>query len=52
MDWGYSIPHMITGMLNMHPQDAIQLTKDINKENGDGTNFVKFYESLLADENA
>ena len=23
MDWGYSIPYMITGMLNEHPRSAI-----------------------------
>jgi 4-hydroxy 2-oxovalerate aldolase len=52
MDWGYSIPHMISGMLNMHPESAIALGKDAKNSSATGTSFVKFYERMLADENA
>jgi len=41
LDWGYSIPYMITGMLNEHPRSAMKARKE-----GD-TNYVDFYNSLL-----
>ena len=41
LDWGYSIPYMITGQLNEHPRSAMKA-----REEGD-TNYVKFYNSLL-----
>ena len=41
LDWGYSIPYMITGMLNEHPRSAMKA-----REEGD-TNYLKFYNSLL-----
>ncbi len=48
MHWGYSIPYMISGYLNLHPQDALEIMRlpenDTNKYD-----YVKFYERL-ADE--
>jgi len=41
LDWGYSIPYMITGQLNEHPRSAMKA-----RENGD-TNYVDFYDSLM-----
>ena len=41
LDWGYSIPYMITGQLNEHPRSAMKA-----REEGD-TNYVNFYNSLL-----
>ena len=41
LDWGYSIPYMITGQLNEHPRSAMKA-----RENND-TNYVDFYDSLM-----
>ncbi len=41
LDWGYSIPYMITGQLNEHPRSAMKA-----RENND-TNYVNFYDSLM-----
>jgi len=43
--WGYSIPHMITGMLNRHPQAALTIM-DLPEGNPDKMDFRKFYEKL------
>jgi 4-hydroxy 2-oxovalerate aldolase len=42
IEWGYIIPHMITGILDEHPRAAIALRKSDKKEN-----YREFYESLL-----
>ncbi|TBR20137.1 nucleoid-structuring protein H-NS [bacterium] len=41
MEWGYIIPHAITGILDQHPRAAIALRKTDKKEN-----YREFYESL------
>jgi 4-hydroxy 2-oxovalerate aldolase len=41
LDWGYSIPYMITGMLNEHPRSAIKARDENN------TNYTKFYYDLI-----
>jgi len=41
LDWGYSIPYMITGQLNEHPRSAMKARAE------NDTEFVKFYNSLL-----
>ena len=41
LDWGYSIPYMITGMLNEHPRSAMKAREE------EDTNYVNFYNSLL-----
>jgi len=41
LDWGYSIPYMITGQLNEHPRSAMKARAE------DDTEYVKFYNSLL-----
>jgi 4-hydroxy 2-oxovalerate aldolase len=41
IEWGYSIPYAITGMLDEHPKPAIEFHKGVKKEN-----YVDFYENL------
>ncbi|MGA2508432.1 MAG: aldolase catalytic domain-containing protein [Chitinispirillaceae bacterium] len=43
--WGYNIPYMIAGMLNLHPEAAMEL---MNLPDNDPrrTDFVKFYEKM------
>jgi 4-hydroxy 2-oxovalerate aldolase len=41
LDWGYSIPYMITGQLNEHPRSAIKARDEGN------TNYTAFYKDLL-----
>jgi len=41
IDWGYSIPYMITGQLNEHPRAAIKL-RESDKKN----EFVQFYDEM------
>jgi 4-hydroxy 2-oxovalerate aldolase len=51
MEWGYNIPYMISGMLNAHPQDAMELV-DKQRLKGIGDGFVKFYEKMRAEDEA
>ncbi len=48
MEWGYTIPYMISGMLNLHPQEAMKLMS-LPKDHPDRMDFVKFY-ARMADE--
>ena len=41
LDWGYSIPYMITGQLTEHPRSAMKAREE------NDTKYVKFYNSLL-----
>ncbi len=41
IDWGYSIPYMITGQMNQHPRVAIKL-----RESDQKNNFVHFYDEI------
>ncbi len=44
--WGYEIPYMIAGILNMHPEEAMEFisnTKDSKEKN----NFGSFYQKCL-----
>ncbi|MEK6645414.1 MAG: aldolase catalytic domain-containing protein [Candidatus Firestonebacteria bacterium] len=42
IDWGYSIPYMITGQLNQHPREAIKLRSSDKKNN-----YVEFYDQMI-----
>lgn len=42
IEWGYIIPHMIAGMLNAHPEEAIRMRASENREN-----YREFYEKAL-----
>jgi 4-hydroxy 2-oxovalerate aldolase len=44
LDWGYSIPYMLTGQLNIHPRMAIEL-----REGATPDNYVGFYDKLTED---
>ena len=41
VDWGYSIPYMITGQMNEHPRAAMKL-----RESGEKDQFVRFYDEI------
>lgn len=41
IDWGYSIPYMISGQMNEHPRAAIKLRESDRKNE-----FVKFYDEM------
>ena len=41
LDWGYSIPYMITGQLNEHPRSAMKARDEGN------TNYTEFYKNLI-----
>jgi 4-hydroxy 2-oxovalerate aldolase len=41
LDWGYSIPYMITGQLNEHPRSAMKARDEENTE------YTKFYRDLV-----
>jgi len=45
ISWGYDIPLMITGQLNMHPRSAIAFI-----EGQDAKNFLGFYDSVVEEE--
>ncbi len=42
MDWGYSIPYAITGLLNQHPRAAIEYRAGSTPED-----YVKFYDQIM-----
>jgi 4-hydroxy 2-oxovalerate aldolase len=41
IDWGYSVPYMITGQMNEHPRSAIKL-----RESDDRNKLVAFYDEI------
>lgn len=41
IDWGYSIPYMITGQMNQHPREAIKLRESARKNE-----FTRFYNEM------
>jgi 4-hydroxy 2-oxovalerate aldolase len=45
LQWGYSIPYMITGQLNQHPRDAMKFIDET-----DGKDIVGFFDSMLEEE--
>ncbi|MCB4792800.1 MAG: aldolase catalytic domain-containing protein [Elusimicrobia bacterium] len=42
LDWGYSIPYMLTGQLNQHPREAIKWRSGENKDK-----YVEFYDKMI-----
>ena len=48
ISWGYSIPYMITGILNRHPDMVMKLADSKNEKERHG--FLKFYETLTEEE--
>jgi 4-hydroxy 2-oxovalerate aldolase len=47
--WGYSIPYMITGILNLHPEIAMKFM-NLPKDSPERNNFLAFYEKITAEE--
>lgn len=45
LEWGFSIPYMITGQLNQHPRSAIKMQAGEN-----GKDFVSFYDQMVEEE--
>jgi 4-hydroxy 2-oxovalerate aldolase len=45
LDWGYSIPYMLSGQLNQHPRDAIKL-----RESQSPDDYVSFYDQLMEEQ--
>ena len=43
LDWGYSIPYMLTGQLNEHPRAAMKA--EMKKD----TKYREFYKTLTVD---
>ena len=44
LDWGYSIPYMLTGQLVEHPRSAMKARDE------DDTNYTEFYKKLMDDQ--
>jgi 4-hydroxy 2-oxovalerate aldolase len=42
MEWGYAVPYMIAGVLNLHPQEALKVMA-LPQDHPDRYDFVKFY---------
>jgi 4-hydroxy 2-oxovalerate aldolase len=49
MEWGYNIPYMVAGLLNIHPLDAMKYV-DLQRSNGAVDGYVKFYERMRAED--
>ena len=45
ISWGYTVPYMIAGMLNVHPQAAMELM-NLPEDHADRGDFVKFFEKM------
>ena len=45
MEWGYQIPYMITGQLNVHPRTAIEC-----REGEHPDDYVDFYDKIMEEE--
>ena len=45
MPWGFDIPYMITGQLNLHPRSAMAFLDGEDKHN-----YVAFYDSIMEEE--
>lgn len=45
VSWGFDIPYMITGQLNLHPRAAMNFLDGENK-----TGYVEFYDSIMEEE--
>jgi 4-hydroxy 2-oxovalerate aldolase len=45
LDWGYSIPYMLSGQLNQHPREAIKM-----REGQAPDDYVSFYDQLMEEE--
>jgi 4-hydroxy 2-oxovalerate aldolase len=46
INWGYSVPYMITGIMNRHPEEAIKLMM-LKESDQAKYNYTAFYERML-----
>lgn len=46
IEWGYSIPYMVAGILNLHPQESMELLC-LDKDDPRRNDFRSFYEKCL-----
>ena len=46
MDWGYHMPYMITGILNMHPDASLEFMNKIRNESA-APDFASFYDQCM-----
>ncbi len=46
MEWGYQIPYMISGILNLHPEEAIKLMQ-LDKSDPARADFKAFYQKCI-----
>jgi 4-hydroxy 2-oxovalerate aldolase len=44
VEWGYTIPYMITGILDVHPRSGMKLRKSANKDD-----YLNFYDKLTSE---
>ena len=44
IEWGYTIPYMVTGILDLHPRAGMKLRKSDNKDD-----YIGFFDSLAQD---
>jgi len=47
LGWGFSVPYMVTGFMNRHPNSAIKWNAGAEKDD-----VVKFYDKMIAEEEA
>jgi 4-hydroxy 2-oxovalerate aldolase len=45
LQWGFSVPYMISGQLNQHPREAMKFM-----ESGDNRDIVKFFDAMIEEE--
>lgn len=50
MHWGYSIPYMIAGMLNLHPQEAMNMMKLEQDDHADKFKYAQFYDKMVEED--
>lgn len=46
IEWGYTIPYMVTGILDLHPRAGMKLRKSENKDD-----YIGFFDTLAQDAN-
>ena len=44
IEWGYTIPYMVTGILDLHPKAGMKLRKSDSRDN-----YIGFFDSLVQD---
>jgi 4-hydroxy 2-oxovalerate aldolase len=49
IDWGYRIPYMVAGMLNLHPLESLEATS-LPDDHPDKYDYDKFYKRMLSEE--